>query len=235
MLPFCIGCNRISDNWPIFLKRRLVSSSLRKQQELGQAWLWFNFPLPETFGGFLDHIEIFLFFLAAAINYDKGEESIYDVIGTSSTQSTRSVPLNDTPAGSTSDSEVFYDSADNLKQGMTSFLSKLSMESLDSIDSIDATDDDDDIDDVETDGDVHGSDSHVNDGLTQIAEKVLPQPVDGKKYATERIKEFFKSQGIQPSGNVNYEKIDKDFNLKLDPKSDTPAFDALKKFLLHCQ
>ena len=141
------------------------------------------------------------------------------------------MPLNDRSSDSTSENEVFYESLDSLGPSMSSFMSKLSMESLDSIGSLEMTDDDDDDD---TDGEKHEGDStdgdfHVN------ADDALPEPKDGQKYATEKIKEFIRQEGLCSSERVDYQKIDKDFQLKLDKDTEYPAFDALKKFLINCK
>lgn len=165
---------------------------------------------------------------------EKEVENIYDDLGGTSPLSSKRIPLNDTSGDSASEGEILCESGDRSVPNMSSLMSKLSMESLDSIDSAEATDDENydcEIDGDVYDGDAHSCDSHVHsDG-----DKVLPQPSDGQKYATEKIEEFLNAQGVKPSKNVNYRKIDDDFNLNLDSKPDFPAFDALKKFLIQCE
>ena len=165
----------------------------------------------------------------------KEPESIYDVIGASSPYTTKKLPLNDISGDCANDYEGIYDSASNLAPpSMSSFMSKLSMESLDSIDSLDNTDDENY--DYDTDGDIHEGESNDTFEDGHIGDSgMLPESGAGEKFAADKIKDFFHTQGIQPSKDIDYAKIDKDHKLNLDIKAEFPAFDALKKFLVTCK
>jgi len=160
-------------------------------------------------------------------------ESIYDVIRTPSPYPARKLPLNDTSGDSISEGERSYESTDKIALGMSSFMSKFSMESLNSIESLDFTDDENF--DYDTDGEIHEGDATILEAENHASgSSMLLEPVDGHNYAAAKIKEFFKMEGIQPSSEINYTKIDKDYNLKLELSTEFPAFEALKKFLVTC-
>ena len=141
--------------------------------------------------------------------------------------------MNDTSGDSISEGEGIYESTDKIALGMSSFMSKFSMESLNSIESLDFNDDENF--DYDTDGEIHEGDTNILEGESHASgSSMLLEPIEGQNYAAAKIKEFFITEGIQPSSEIDYTKIDKDYNLKLELNTDFPAFEALKKFLVTC-
>ena len=142
---------------------------------------------------------------------------------------TKKLPLNDEV-----ENEAFHEVSGHLAPSMSSFMSKLSMESLDSIDSLELSDDE--TYDYETDGEMHEGGGTTSAGdVHSIDEKSFLQPTGEQNYAAEKITEFFRTEGIQPSKDIDFAKLEKDYNLELDMQSEFPATYALKKFLITCK